>query len=293
MSATFSEGEIIDYFLQHHRKPGQKSRSHADLRLGRPGEPLDSWAIPKERLPGAGERLLAPETTPHDYSYGRFSGKFGKGRNASEVELIESGQASIDSAKDGVMTFSIQGGDKPRKFALVRMKNGKKWIIVGSKEPKQPLKLAKEAKERDAAGKTALVPMRIVSADCGTKAALRAEIADTPVTRRKGLSKRASLNDNTGMFFNVPGPFWMRGVNMPLDILFMSKSGTVLDVQTMKAEDADVTSAGCNDKRAATSADVGLALYRSRKPGTSYALELPAGWARKQNVVEGDRLEVD
>jgi len=298
---AFSEGEIIDYFLQHHHKPGMPGRSHADLRLGRPGEPLQSWAIPKKRLPEPGEKLLAPETVPHDYGYGRFSGKFGKGRNASEVSLLESGQSTVGGVKDGVFTFSVKNGDKTRKFALVRIADKKKWLIIGQNDAKKPVPAAdNEIPAKIASGmvKNVEVPLKLVSSTGDTKAEVLAEVADTPETRRSGLSKRAELPDGRGMFFDVPGPFWMKDVNIPLDVIFMSKTGSVLDFCTMEAEDPctqkdPCTKTGDNaDTSPVTCKQSGLKLYKSAYPEAAYALEVPAGWAARHAVERGDYLEV-
>lgn len=299
-ASTFSEGDIVDYFLQHHRKPARPSSSHADLRLGYPGKPLESWAIPKERLPEPGEKLLAPGTTPHEYGYGRFSGKFGKGRNASEVELLESGQAAISGSGPGVMTFSIKDGDKTRQFALIRMKTGKKWLIIGQ-NPKKPAISAdgseNGAKTASEMVKTVEVPLKLVSKKLGTRAEVLAEVADTPQKRSKGLSGRTDLPEKRGMFFDVPGPFWMKGVNMPLDIIFLDKSGSVLDFDTMEVEDPRTKADSCTQngqnvgKSAATCKQNGLKLYKSSSPDAAYALEVPAGWAKQHNVGVGDHVE--
>jgi len=297
-SATFSEGEILDYFLQHHKKPGSPSRSHADLRLGRPGEPLQSWAIPKERLPEVGEKLLAPETVPHAYGYGRFSGKFGKGRNASEVNLLEAGQGTVGGVKDGIFTFSVKNGDKTRKFALVRIKGRKKWLIIGQNTEKMPAVV--DDSEKSAAGmvktvktpmKLVKVPMKVVDADGNCKVKVDAEVADTDAARRKGLSKRAELPEGCGMFFDTPGPFWMKDVNMPLDVIFMSKSGSVLDFCTMEAEDPCIENGKPVNKSASTCKQKPLKLYKSASSDAMYAIEVPAGWAKLHNVQPGDRFE--
>ena len=59
------------------------------------------------------------------------------------------------------------------------------------------------------------------------------EVANTPKEREKGLSKRVSLPPNTGMLFNLPKediwPFQMRETYIPLDILFLSKKGQIVD----------------------------------------------------------------
>lgn len=52
-----------------------------------------------------------------------------------------------------------------------------------------------------------------------------AEVADTSAKRTKGLSGRANLPENQGMLFVFGAPdiygFWMKGMRIPLDILWI------------------------------------------------------------------------
>lgn len=54
----------------------------------------------------------------------------------------------------------------------------------------------------------------------------RVEIADTPDREARGLSGRASLGEDEGMFFifAVPGTygFWMKEMNFPIDIIWIA-----------------------------------------------------------------------
>lgn len=119
------------------------------------------------------------------------------------------------------------------------------------------------------------VPLAFVGPEGKEKAVCDIEIADTPEKQRKGLSKRSSLADNCGMLFTKCGGFWMKDCLIPLDIAFLSKSGTILDKQSMSLSDAP---------------DVFKPVYISRDPTAVYALEMPAGWFDKHNVNTGDRL---
>ncbi|MEL6337828.1 MAG: DUF192 domain-containing protein [Pseudomonadota bacterium] len=60
------------------------------------------------------------------------------------------------------------------------------------------------------------------------------EIADEPEERRRGLMFRQSMPTDAGMLFlfDVPhqASFWMRNTFIPLDIIFLDASGTVLNV---------------------------------------------------------------
>ena len=54
------------------------------------------------------------------------------------------------------------------------------------------------------------------------------EVADTPEARATGLSGRDSLGSDRGMWFDMdrtaPASFWMRRMEFPIDIIWVSES---------------------------------------------------------------------
>ena len=66
------------------------------------------------------------------------------------------------------------------------------------------------------------------------RAEFSVEIADTPQLRARGLQGRDVLHSTAGMLFLYesagPASFWMKDTPIPLDMLFISTNGTVLDV---------------------------------------------------------------
>ncbi len=60
------------------------------------------------------------------------------------------------------------------------------------------------------------------------------EVADTGVTRTRGLGERSALCATCGMLFvfEKPGeyPFWMKGMHFPLDIVWLLQ-GTVVHIE--------------------------------------------------------------
>lgn len=103
---------------------------------------------------------------------------------------------------------------------------------------------------------------------------IRVEVADDEAERKRGLMHRDSLPEDRGMLFVYPEErtlsFWMRNTNIPLDIAFLDRRGTIVDIQSMDAQ---------TDR-----------LYESRQPAM-YALEMNRGWFGDHGVEVGDRVQ--
>lgn len=101
------------------------------------------------------------------------------------------------------------------------------------------------------------------------------EIADTPALRERGLMQRDSLPEDHGMLFVYPESrilsFWMVNTKIPLDIAFIDRQGTIVDIQQMEPE---------TDEQHVSSAPA------------MYALEMEAGWFEEHGVQVGDRVEL-
>ena len=101
-----------------------------------------------------------------------------------------------------------------------------------------------------------------------------AEIADTPALRERGLMGRDSLPENHGMLFVYPDErdlsFWMRSTPLALDIAFVDRRGTIVNIETMQPNDDENT-------------------FSSRP--AMYALEMEAGWFEANGVEPGARVE--
>jgi hypothetical protein len=101
----------------------------------------------------------------------------------------------------------------------------------------------------------------------------RLEVARTEEEKARGLMHRRSLGERQGMIFVYQSDehlsFWMKNTRIPLDLLFLSREGAVLQIEGLKPH--------------------------SLKPITSeraarYALELPAGSAARLGLKTGDRV---
>lgn len=65
------------------------------------------------------------------------------------------------------------------------------------------------------------------------------EIADTTEERQTGLSFRKYLGDYDGMLFifdqEVSTPFWMKDMQIPLDMIFFDSQGFIVDIKESQA----------------------------------------------------------
>lgn len=113
--------------------------------------------------------------------------------------------------------------------------------------------------------------------DGAVKASAVLEVADTPETRAVGLSKRASLSDGHGMFFDKAGIYWMKDVNFPLDLTFVTKEGEVLETVAMPVDRGGVFHYSPSRENATKAA---------------HAIETPMGFLASHGVVPGDTVIV-
>lgn len=106
------------------------------------------------------------------------------------------------------------------------------------------------------------------------KCAAFLELADTRERRERGLSKRASLGKMSGMVFNCRGPFWMKDVEFPLDLVFTDRAGHITEKTAMAMDRS------------------GSTLYPAHDMRSMNAIELPRGFCDKYGVDVGDTVSV-
>lgn len=74
-----------------------------------------------------------------------------------------------------------------------------------------------------------------ISASGDTVASFALELAETTAETTQGMMFRRSVPEGTGMFFIMPEEryqsFWMRNTYVPLDIIYLSESGSVVSIQ--------------------------------------------------------------
>ncbi len=122
-----------------------------------------------------------------------------------------------------------------------------------------------------------VVPLEVVGIDGKVKLDFPGcELADTPDKMGKGLAGRPCIHEKTAMLFDTPGPFWMKDVSSPLDIMFVRRDGTVLKTATMPVSHAPD--------------HLARRYYPPRS--AAYALETAAGNVKKARVMVGDKVKV-
>jgi uncharacterized membrane protein (UPF0127 family) len=109
------------------------------------------------------------------------------------------------------------------------------------------------------------------------KVVINAEIAVSESEHTYGLMYRKSLGDNEGMLFVFEQDgyrnFWMKNTIIPLSIAYINAKGVIMEIYEMKPLDVSIT-------------------YPSKYP-CRYALEMSAGWFRKNNIRPGSVMLIE
>lgn len=135
----------------------------------------------------------------------------------------------------------------------------------------------------------------LVAAGCGKEEAaagmdtvilggekFRFELALSPEEYMRGLAGRTAIDDNGGMLFVFPaeGPvvFWMKDCLIPLDLIYLDDSGTIVGIFEMEAP-------------APGTPDAELPHYPSPSPAR-FAIELRGGRAAELGLAVGQKVEL-
>ncbi|MFP4001301.1 MAG: DUF192 domain-containing protein [Thermoplasmata archaeon] len=109
----------------------------------------------------------------------------------------------------------------------------------------------------------------------GEEIVMTVEVAETEEERSQGLMDRDSLCEDCGMLFvyeeDVHNGFWMKDTQIPLSIAFISKNGTIMEIQQMEPETTD-----------------------THRPEESYryALEVNQGFFQENGIGAGDQISI-
>ena len=103
------------------------------------------------------------------------------------------------------------------------------------------------------------------------------QLAISDLEKARGLMGVARLEEAQGMAFlyDVDGEmsFWMKNTLIDLDIAFVARDGTVLEVRTMTSGDTETTTSTTDQVR--------------------FAIEMRAGWFGHFGVKPGDKVNID
>lgn len=126
---------------------------------------------------------------------------------------------------------------------------------------------------------TGVPPNNIISLKIGDSV-IKAEIADTPNKRAKGLSGRQELASNSGMLFVFDQDnifrFWMKGMLIPLDFIWI-KDNEVVDVLINVLPPSTGTP------------DQDLTVYQPKVP-VNKVLEVNSGFINQHGIKIGDTI---
>ena len=118
----------------------------------------------------------------------------------------------------------------------------------------------------------------LVTLPDGTK--ITAEVMVHPMDMMRGMMYRDSIAPDRGMLFIHNGegkyPYWMHNVKIPLDIVWMNKNHTVVEISR--------DTPPCTSARASDCPNYG------GHQMAAYVLELGGGQAKKHSVDEGDTI---
>lgn len=100
------------------------------------------------------------------------------------------------------------------------------------------------------------------------------EVADDNAERAQGLMNRESMPRSAGMLFVYPAPkrvgFWMKDTLIPLDMIFMDRTGTVQHIHH-EAQPGDLRPKFGGDN-------------------IQYVLEINGGLARQMGIAQGSQM---
>jgi len=106
------------------------------------------------------------------------------------------------------------------------------------------------------------------------KLPIRAEVADTPQSRNRGLMQRDHLCTDCGMLFVFDQPgrydFWMKNTRLPLSIAFIAADGSIINIEEMQPNTTTAHSAQGDAK---------------------YALEMNGGWFSRHGIAQHEQVQ--
>ena len=120
---------------------------------------------------------------------------------------------------------------------------------------------------------------------------VRAEVVDTAVDRQQGLMFRENLPQGQGMLFVFEDEgrygFWMKNMKFPIDIIWIDKEKRVVDIKPNLSPCQEVRESFAGGDR-----EKSCEIFEPRAKAL-YALEVEAGFCRRNKIEIGDRVSFD
>ncbi len=197
------------------------------------------------------------------------------GHEAGHETGHETGHAAVPAASAGMGTARRDPvAAQPASLGASSRTQG---CVVPSPPEAPPPAAPAASCPADPTGPPELAWGAVTFVDAPQSPQIRVELAESDPTRARGLMYRTALEQDQGMLFVFPDErprsFWMKNTCIPLDMLFIDRSGTIVGI----LENVPTLS------RAS----------RGVPCPATYVLEVNAGWTREQGVFAGQRLEID
>ncbi|MEO6032801.1 MAG: DNA ligase D [Burkholderiaceae bacterium] len=159
--------EATTFVVQKH----WASHLHYDLRLELGGT-MKSWAIPKGPSLDPKHKRMAVQVEDHPRSYSSFEGTIAPGQyGAGKVIVWDQGSWSplnepVEGLRSGHLKFELRGHKLQGKWALVRMKGDKPWLLIKENDEfartAAQFSVVDESPDSVLSGPAAAVPVRPV-----------------------------------------------------------------------------------------------------------------------------------
>lgn len=127
-------------FVVHHHD-AEVAGKHYDLRIQHPDTEVGaSWAIPKAKLPGPGEKVLAVRQGDHRTSYFSFQGHIPEGYGKGQVSIAHKGPVEIIEARPDMVRFGLYQTRTPQEY-LLRQTKGNSWLLMNTTPQREKIKI--------------------------------------------------------------------------------------------------------------------------------------------------------
>jgi len=116
-------------FVIHEHKRKKSNSTHWDFRLLNPSKTFVwSFAIPKQKFPASGERVLAIKTQRHSIESLNLKGKL---KNGDFITVIDKGMCKIIKAKKAkILDIQLNGKRVKGHFIFIYLEKDK-WLLIG------------------------------------------------------------------------------------------------------------------------------------------------------------------